>query len=40
MTTWDDWQYYLGEWIGEGTGEPGEDFAPYIEAVAHRKAQV
>ncbi len=24
MTNWDDWQYYLGEWIGEGTGEPGE----------------
>lgn len=24
MTTWDDWQYYLDEWIGQGTGEPGE----------------
>ncbi len=24
MANWDDWQYYLGEWIGEGTGEPGE----------------
>ncbi len=24
MTNWDDWQYYLGEWIGDGTGEPGE----------------
>jgi hypothetical protein len=24
MTNWDDWQYYLGEWIGQGAGEPGE----------------
>jgi len=24
MTNWNDWQYYLGEWIGKGRGEPGE----------------
>ena len=24
MTNWDGWQYFLGEWIGAGTGEPGE----------------
>jgi hypothetical protein len=36
MTTWDNWQYYPGEWIGEGTGQP-EEFAPYPEASAHTK---
>ena len=24
MFHWEDWNYFLGEWIGEGTGEPGE----------------
>lgn len=24
MPSWEDWNYYLGEWTGEGGGQPGE----------------
>lgn len=24
MSAWEEWNYFLGEWTGEGTGEPGE----------------
>lgn len=24
MSDWEDWNYYLGEWTGDGEGEPGE----------------
>lgn len=24
MSNWEDWQFDLGEWTGEGRGEPGE----------------
>ena len=23
-TLWDDWHFFLGEWIGEGGGQPGQ----------------
>lgn len=24
MNNWSDWQFYLGEWVGIGSGQPGE----------------